>query len=147
MEREVVEMALDLFQAPEGGGGGMTTGGTKSIFMAVRACREWAREAKGRQGLFNIVAAESAHPAFDKAGVRIDIPVKQIPLRDNFRAVPAAMAAAIDYDTMMMVDGYVAGIEAIDGLKMHAKPDVIIINFGSDEVDIFRVAEVMAESG
>ena len=42
MEREVVEIALDLFQAPEGGGGGMTTGGTKRIFMAVRACREWA---------------------------------------------------------------------------------------------------------
>ncbi len=48
---------------------------------------------------------------------------------------------------MEMVDGYVAGIEAIDGLKMHAKPDLTIINFGSDEVDIFRVAEVMAESG
>ena len=47
---------------------------------------------------------------------------------------------------MEMVDGYVAGIEAIDGLKMHAKPDLTIINFGSDEVDIFRVAEVMAES-
>ena len=103
MEREVVEMALDLFQAPEGGGGGMTTGGTKSIFMVVRACREWARQAKGRQGPFNIVAAESAHSAFDKAGVRMDIPVKRIPLRDDFRADPAAMAAAIDYDTMMMV--------------------------------------------
>ena len=34
--------------------------------------------------------------------------------------------------------------EAIDGLKMHAKPDLTIINFGSDEVDIFRVAEFMA---
>ena len=48
---------------------------------------------------------------------------------------------------MEMVGRYVAGIEAIDGLKMHAKPDLTIINFGSDEVDIFRVAEVMAESG
>ena len=47
---------------------------------------------------------------------------------------------------METVDGYVAGIEAIDGLKMHAKPNFTIINFGSDEVDIFRVAEVMAES-
>ena len=47
---------------------------------------------------------------------------------------------------MEMVGGYVAGIEAIDGLKMHAKPDLTIINFGSDEVDIFRVAEVMVES-
>ena len=68
MEREVVEMGVDLFEAPEGTGGGMTMGGTESIFMAVRACREWSREDKGRKGSFNIVAAESAHPAFDKAG-------------------------------------------------------------------------------
>ena len=71
--------------------------------MAVRACREWAREAKGWQGPFNIVAAESAHPAFDKAGVRMDMPVKRVPLCDDFRADPAAMAVAIDYDTMMIV--------------------------------------------
>ena len=43
MEHEVVETALDLFQAPEGAGGGMTRGSTESIFMAVRACRDWAR--------------------------------------------------------------------------------------------------------
>ena len=71
--------------------------------MAVRACREWAREAKGWQGPFNIVAAESAHPAFDKAGVKMDMPVKRVPLCDDFRADPAAMAVAIDYDTMMIV--------------------------------------------
>ena len=33
----------------------------------------------------------------------MDIPFKRIPLRDDFRADPAAMAAAIDDDTMMMV--------------------------------------------
>ena len=58
---------------------------------------------EGAEGPFNIVAAESAHPAFDKAGVTMDIPVKRLPLRDDFRADPAAMAAAIDDDTMMMV--------------------------------------------
>lgn len=47
---------------------------------------------------------------------------------------------------MEMVDGYVAGIEAIPDLRMHAKPDLTIINFGSDEVDIFSVAEQMAGS-
>lgn len=286
MEREVVEMALDLFEAPQGAGGGMTTGGTESIFMAVRACREWAREAKGRTGPFNIVAAESAHPAFDKAGETMDIPVKRVRLRDDFRADPDAMARGVDDDTMMIVgsapcfphgvvdeimplgeiaesadvwlhvdacvggylapfakslgrdmpdfdfsvpgvrsltadlhkfgfapkpsstvlyrseedfqcqifdldpwtygrmttttlvgtrpaggiagswavfkhlgragytkiasdllamtDAYVTGIEAIPGLKMHARPDLTIINFGSDEVDIFRVGEEMA---
>ena len=58
---------------------------------------------EGAEGPFNIVAAESAHPVFDKANVKMDIPVKRIPLRDDFRADPAAMAAAIDYDTIMMM--------------------------------------------
>ena len=48
-------------------------------------------------------------------------------------------------DLMAMVDAYVAGIGVIPGLKMHAKPNLTIINFGSYEVDIFRVAELMAE--
>lgn len=49
-------------------------------------------------------------------------------------------------DLMETVDGYMAGIAAIGGLKMHVKPNLTIFNFGSDGVDIFRVAEVMAES-
>ena len=96
----------------------MTTGGTESIFMVVRACRECAHEAKWRQGLFNIVAAESAHPAFDKAGVTMDIPVRRIPLRDDFRADPAAMSAAIDDDTMMMVSAPCFPHGVIDDISM-----------------------------
>lgn len=254
----------------------------------MRACREWARGTKGRKGPFNIVAGASAHPAFDKAGDSMDIPVKRVALREGFKAEASAMKAAIDDDTIMivgsapcfphgvvddiaelgeialgtdvwlhvdacvggylapfvkrlgrvfpdfdfavpgvrslsadlhkfgfapkpsstvlyrmeedfqrqifdvdpwtygrmttstlvgtrpaggiagswavfkhlgidgytqvaadlmeMVDGYVAGIEAIPGLRMHVKPDLTIINFGSDEIDIFSVAEKMAES-
>lgn len=120
MEREVVEMALDLFQAPDGAGGGMTTGGTESIFMAVRACREWAREAKGRKGSFNIIAGESAHPAFDKAGQSMDIAVKRVVLQDDYRVDAAAIETAIDDDTIMIVGsapcfphGVVDGISAL----------------------------------
>ena len=86
--------------------------------MAVRAAANGTREAKGRQGPFNIVAAESAHPAFDKAGVTMDIPFKRIPLRDDFRADPAAMAAAIDDDTMMMVLARVFPHGVIDDISM-----------------------------
>jgi len=46
-----------------------------------------------------------------------------------------------------MVDGYVAGIEAIDGLKLWARPDLSLINYGSDEIDIFAVAEAMQNRG
>src|SRR5579875_3353102 len=43
MEREVIEMALDLFHAPDGATGMMTSGGTESILLAVKACRDDAR--------------------------------------------------------------------------------------------------------
>ncbi|NJN52190.1 MAG: aspartate aminotransferase family protein, partial [Gammaproteobacteria bacterium] len=51
MEAEVVEMALDLQRAPIGAAGSMTSGGTESILMAMKACRDWSRErhpVKGR---------------------------------------------------------------------------------------------------
>ena len=49
-------------------------------------------------------------------------------------------------DLMEMVGGYVAGIDAIRGLRMHVKADLTIVNFVSDELDIFSVGEKLAES-
>lgn len=46
-----------------------------------------------------------------------------------------------------MVDGYVKGIEAIDGLRMVARPDATIINFTSDSVDMALVADGMLTRG
>jgi len=46
-----------------------------------------------------------------------------------------------------MIDQYVLGIEAIEGLHMLAKPDATIINFGSSDFDIFAVAEKLSEHG
>ncbi|HEY3951067.1 pyridoxal phosphate-dependent decarboxylase family protein [Phenylobacterium sp.] len=46
-----------------------------------------------------------------------------------------------------MVDDYVAGIAAIDGLTLWAKPDVSILNFGSNDFDIYAVAERMKAKG
>ena len=64
LEDEVVGMALDLFGAPEGAAGHMTTGGSESIFLATKAARERFRAAAhGRSGRPNIVIPFSGHPA------------------------------------------------------------------------------------
>ena len=42
-EEDVVRILLRLFQAPPGATGSLTTGGTESIFMAVKTARDWAR--------------------------------------------------------------------------------------------------------
>jgi sphinganine-1-phosphate aldolase len=47
MEAEVVAMVLKLFHAPEAAVGTVTSGGTESIILAVKAYRDWARTVKG----------------------------------------------------------------------------------------------------
>ena len=104
MEREVVEMGLDLFRAPDGAQGFMTTGGTESIIMAVQAARNSARERRsdgGHRG--NLVMAETAHPAFDKAAQLMDLEVRRVPAGADYRADVAAMAQRMDGDTILLV--------------------------------------------
>jgi sphinganine-1-phosphate aldolase len=104
MEEEVIEMALDLFHAPQGACGNMTTGGTESILLAVKSCRDhWRAAHGGMKAPLNIVAPLSLHPAFDKAASLMDIEIRRPKLRADFRADPAAMATAIDDRTMMIV--------------------------------------------
>jgi len=47
MEAEIVAMVLKLYHAPEGAAGTMTSGGTESIIMSIKAYRDWARTVKG----------------------------------------------------------------------------------------------------
>lgn len=104
MEQEVVGMGLDLLHAPDDACGNMTSGGTESIVMAVKACRDRSRARSGNPTLRgNLVLPETAHPAFDKAAALMDLPVRRIPAAADYRADIAAMAAAIDSDTILLV--------------------------------------------
>lgn len=104
MEEDVVEMALSLFNAPEGAQGFMSTGGTESIIQAVQTCRDWSRKHRGEsRHRGNLVAPESVHPAFDKAGKLMDLEVRRIPVGPDLRADVAALENAIDDDTIMLI--------------------------------------------
>jgi len=105
MEDEIVQMALSLLQAPADGAGSVTSGGTDSITMAIKAARDYAR-ASGKPataGHSNIVMPWSGHPAFDKAAMMMDIELRRVPCTDGFLADPQAMADAIDDNTIMLV--------------------------------------------
>ncbi len=104
MEQDIVDMALDLFQAPVGATGFVTTGGTESIIQAIQTCRDYNRVKRAdpaHRG--NIVAAVSVHPAFDKGARLMDLEVRRLPVAADFRADPGAIEAAIDDDTIMIV--------------------------------------------
>ena len=105
MEDEVIGMGLSLLHAPETGVGSITSGGTDSITMAIKAARDYHRSKHPSLAIqkLNIVAPFSAHPAFDKAAQMMDLELRRIACGPNLLADPAAMSAAIDANTMMIV--------------------------------------------
>jgi sphinganine-1-phosphate aldolase len=103
MEQEVLAMCRDLFHGPDSAIGAMTSGGTESIVLAVKNCRDWRRARRGdatHRG--NLVLPSTAHPAFEKAAALMDLPVRRVPVAADLRADPAAMAAAINADTILI---------------------------------------------
>ncbi len=103
MEAEVVGFGLSLLHAPEAATGVITSGGTDSITMAVKAARDYARRARGATGPLNVVLPRSAHLAFDKACAMMEIEVRRVPLAEGYLADPDAMARACDTHTIMIV--------------------------------------------
>ncbi len=103
MENDVVSMGLNLLNAPESACGNMTSGGTESIFLAVKTCREQAR-AQGKDTRdAEILMPRSAHLAFDKAAHYLDLKVVRIPVRSDFLADISAIQNAITNRTLMLI--------------------------------------------
>jgi len=103
MERDVVDMGLELLHAPPEACGNITSGGSESIFLAVKTCRDQARAAGRDTRGGEIVVPQSAHPAFDKAAHYLDLNVRRVPVAADLRADVDAMAAALSEHTLMLV--------------------------------------------
>eukprot|EP01125_Pyxidicula_operculata_P008834 TRINITY_DN2927_c0_g1_i3.p1 TRINITY_DN2927_c0_g1~~TRINITY_DN2927_c0_g1_i3.p1 ORF type:complete len:449 (-),score=71.97 TRINITY_DN2927_c0_g1_i3:80-1426(-) len=98
-ENEVVAMTAQLVHAPSTFKGTMTSGGTESIFMAVKTYRERAKDLRGVHGNqheFNFIMPVTAHPAFAKAGhyfgvepivIGVDPVTKRVLIEDVKKAI------------------------------------------------------------
>jgi sphinganine-1-phosphate aldolase len=80
MEVEIVEMCKDMTQAPDVAVGSVTAGGSESIFIAVKAAREYKRLVSGNAHLHcALMVPQTAHPAFWKAAHALDVEIITIP--------------------------------------------------------------------
>lgn len=102
-ETEVVRAALGMLHAPDEAAGTLTTGGTESILMAVKAARTWAREERPGVTRPNMVVPLSVHPAFEKAAAYFDVRAVHAPLRDDYTVDLEAVRALVDDDTILVV--------------------------------------------
>jgi glutamate/tyrosine decarboxylase-like PLP-dependent enzyme len=83
--------------------GNMTAGGTDSILAAVKTARDWARVHRPQAAFPEIILPATAHPAFDKAAHYFGLRVVRTALDAGFRADPAAVAAAVSDNTVLIV--------------------------------------------
>jgi sphinganine-1-phosphate aldolase len=132
LESEVMQMGLSLLNAPATAAATFTSGGTESIFLAVKTARDWARATKGI-ATPNMIMPRTAHPAFDRAAEYLSINVIRVKsTRNDFRADVQEMERRINKDTIMLVGsapnypygvfdqiGEIAALAAARGLWMH----------------------------
>ena len=130
MQAEVVAMMADLLGGGAEAAGFMTSGGTESILLAVKAARERGRE----RGITapEMVLPTSAHAAFEKGAKYFGVRSVRVPVRDDFRADVSAMRDAVTPNTVLLVGsapqypqgvvdpvGGIAAIAAERGINCH----------------------------
>ena len=103
MENEVVAMTADLLGGDSETAGNMTSGGTESILMAVKAARQWGRKRHPKAQGFEVLMPTSAHPAFDKACYYFGLSPVRVPVGQDFRADLRAMRKALSKRTVLVV--------------------------------------------
>ncbi len=103
MEAEVVRMACDLFNGGPESCGSVTSGGTESIVLAMKAYRDYAKNVKGIENPV-IVCPTTAHAAFDKAADILNIGIRHVPVDPVTQKVDiAAMRRAISGRACVLV--------------------------------------------
>ncbi len=109
-EAEIVAMTAHMLGAEEAQKidpsaricGTVTSGGTESILMAMKAYRDWARDKKGITRP-EMVLPVTAHPAFEKAAHYFGYRIVRIPVDKDFRADVEAARRAINRNTVVIV--------------------------------------------
>jgi glutamate/tyrosine decarboxylase-like PLP-dependent enzyme len=102
MEAEVVQMTASMLHGGPDACGTMTTGGTESILMAVKAARDRARAQKPWIKRPEIVAPRTIHVAFDKAAHYFGMRLRHAEIGPDHRADVASLGRLISRNTVLV---------------------------------------------
>ncbi len=102
LQSEVVGIVADWLHAGPAGAGFMTSGGTESLLLTVKAARDRARLERNITTP-NAVLPASAHAALEKGCAYFGVESRRVPVLADWRADVSAMAEAIDENTVLVV--------------------------------------------
>jgi sphinganine-1-phosphate aldolase len=109
-EAEIVSMVAGMVGADavdagpkgkDGVCGVVTSGGTESIMLAMKAYRDWARKEKGIRRP-EMVVPVTAHAAFDKAAECFGIRIRHVPVGADCRADVREASKAVNRNTIVL---------------------------------------------
>jgi len=104
METEVASMMASLFHGNSETVGNMTSGGSESIMVAVKAARDYALTKKPHITQPELLMPLSAHPAFNKAAHYLGLKTVIVPTdKKTLAADVDAIRKSITENTIMMV--------------------------------------------
>jgi glutamate/tyrosine decarboxylase-like PLP-dependent enzyme len=102
MENETISMVADLLHGDENVVGNMTTGGTESIMLVMKAARDRAIYLNPAIKP-EVIVPVSAHPAFEKSAHYLSIKLVKTPLREDKRVDILRIPELINQNTIMLV--------------------------------------------
>jgi glutamate/tyrosine decarboxylase-like PLP-dependent enzyme len=102
-ETDVLDFTRRLLNAPQNAHATVTTGGSESLFLAMKAAREQARKEKPEIVEAEVLLTHTTYPVFNKAAHALGLKVRQVTRSANYRADLEALEAAITDNTIMMV--------------------------------------------
>ncbi len=103
MQQEVVDTVAGWCHGGDSTAGFMTSGGTESLVLVVRAARKRAEREGRNLSSMNMVLPTSAHAALEKGADYFNVESRRVPVSSDWRADTAAMSAAIDDETILVV--------------------------------------------
>jgi glutamate/tyrosine decarboxylase-like PLP-dependent enzyme len=104
LERDVVAAAAELLGGDDRTVGSVTSGGTESCLLAVKAARDRAAERRPDVDRWQLVLPVTAHAAFRKAAHYLALDVVDVEVDPtSYRVLPERVAAAVTDRTALVV--------------------------------------------
>ncbi|USD63083.1 aspartate aminotransferase family protein [Vibrio sp. SCSIO 43140] len=103
IEDELIEMIREIFHGSDDMRANFTTGGSESIYCAMKAMRDWARETMPHIKEPEIILPYSAHSAFSRGGKYFGINIVRTPVAADNRVDIEATKAAINENTIGLI--------------------------------------------
>jgi glutamate/tyrosine decarboxylase-like PLP-dependent enzyme len=103
MQQDVVDIVSGWVNGDDSTAGFMTSGGTESLVLVVRAAQKRAEREGRNLSRMNMVLPTSAHAALEKGADYFGVESRRIPVTSDWRADVEAMRSLIDDETILVV--------------------------------------------